>query len=131
MAATVATDPQHVATTAPEALGDNTPDGPIRLEEALVKLVEVLPDLQRAVSEQNALLDSLRGALARQADERPRVEPLTYRLEDLADALGVSRRFLERERAAGRFPKPDLRLGKAVLWRVETIRGWLERGGRS
>ena len=86
--------------------------------------------LAETLSRLAAILPRLTEALERQTDDRPRVEPLTYRLEDLVDALGLSRRFLERERAAGRFPKPDLRLGKAVLWRVETIRTWIERGGR-
>lgn len=60
---------------------------------------------------------------------RPAVDRLTYRLDDLAAALGVSRRTLERERSAGRLPRPDLRIGRAPLWRVETIREWLARGG--
>ncbi len=61
---------------------------------------------------------------------RPPVERLTYRLNDLADALGVSRRSLERERSAGRLPKPDLHIGRAPLWRIETVNRWLEGGGR-
>ncbi len=35
--------------------------------------------------------------LDRRADDRPRVEPLALRLDELADALGVNRRTLERE----------------------------------
>ena len=58
------------------------------------------------------------------------VERLTYRLADLAKALGISRRALERERSAGRLPRPDLSIGRMPLWRVETIRRWIERGGR-
>jgi predicted DNA-binding transcriptional regulator AlpA len=59
------------------------------------------------------------------------VERLALRLEEVAAALGVSRRALERERAAGRFPKPDLILGRRMpLWRPETIRRWAEEGGR-
>ncbi|QDV32368.1 hypothetical protein ElP_01960 [Tautonia plasticadhaerens] len=55
---------------------------------------------------------------------------VTWRLADIAEALGVSRRALERERSAGRLPKPDLTIGRMPLWRPETIRGWIERGGR-
>ena len=55
---------------------------------------------------------------------------LTLRLDDLTVVLGVSRRTLERERSAGRFPRPDLTIGKMPLWRRETIRAWVERGGR-
>jgi hypothetical protein len=82
--------------------------------------------------------------LARLADaferlERPAAPPrLAYRLSELATALGVSKRLLEQERAAGRLPKPDLRIGRGrvSLYRVETIRSWLDsqaprQGGRS
>jgi hypothetical protein len=55
---------------------------------------------------------------------------LTWRLADLSRALGVSRRALERERSAGRLPPPDLSLGRMPLWQPETIRQWIERGGR-
>lgn len=102
---------------APDACADHQPEGPHTLADVLSKLAAILPRLTEA--------------LERQADDRPRVEPLTYRFEDLAEAIGVSRRFLERELSAGRLPKPDLRLGKVPLWRVETIRNWLERGGRT
>ena len=56
---------------------------------------------------------------------------LTLRLDELAAALGVSRRAIERERAAGRFPRPDLTIGKMPLWTPATIQNWIERGGRS
>jgi predicted DNA-binding transcriptional regulator AlpA len=55
---------------------------------------------------------------------------LTLRLDEVAAALGVSRRAIERERSSGRFPKPDLVMGRMPLWRPDTIRDWLERGGR-
>jgi predicted DNA-binding transcriptional regulator AlpA len=55
---------------------------------------------------------------------------LTYRLDELSEALGVSRRTIERERSAGRFPRPDLTMGKMPLWRAETIRAWVEGGGQ-
>ena len=54
---------------------------------------------------------------------------MTLRLAELAEALGVSRRTLERERSAGRFPPPDLAIGKAPLWKPETIRAGIEGGG--
>ncbi len=65
----------------------------------------------------------------------PGVQPLsetalTWRLDAIAKALGISRRTLERERSAGRFPPPDLSIGKMPLWRPETIRRWVEGGGR-
>jgi hypothetical protein len=70
----------------------------------------------------------LKDALERQA--RPPVDRMTLRLDELAAALGVSRRVIERERSAGRLPAPDLVIGKMPLWRVDTVRAWLERGGR-
>ena len=57
-------------------------------------------------------------------------ERLTLRLDELAERLGISRRAIERERSAGRFPRPDLTIGRMPLWRPETIREWIERGGR-
>jgi predicted DNA-binding transcriptional regulator AlpA len=55
---------------------------------------------------------------------------LTDRLAEVAKMLGISRRTLERERAAGRFPRPDLHVGKAPLWKIETLRSWIEGQGR-
>ena len=52
------------------------------------------------------------------------------RLADVARALGVSRRTFERERSAGRFPAPDLHIGKAPLWRPGTVQGWIEDQSR-
>lgn len=62
--------------------------------------------------------------------EVPGVERLTWRLADVARSLGVSRRAIERERSAGRFPKPDVIVGRMPLCRPETIREWLGRAGR-
>ncbi len=56
---------------------------------------------------------------------------LTYRLDEVAADLGVSRRLIERERAAGRFPQPDVRIGKVPLWTRETLVRWVTEGGRS
>ena len=56
------------------------------------------------------------------------LEPLLT-IDELAKALGVSRRSIERARARGAFPWPDARLGRVVLWRPETVAGWLEKGG--
>ena len=64
------------------------------------------------------------------AGARPPVERMTLRLEEIAETLGVSRRSIERERSAGRLPKPDLTIGRMPLWRVDTIRNWIERGCR-
>ena len=60
----------------------------------------------------------------------PLTERLTWRLSEVASTLGISRRALERERSAGRFPRPDLVVGKMPLWKPQTIRRWVEGGGR-
>ena len=90
------------------------PDGVMPLAVVLRELVSILPGLKAALDYQG----------------RSRVEPLTYRLDELTKVLGVSRRAIERERASGRFPRPDLSIGKMPLWRVETVRAWLGRGGK-
>jgi predicted DNA-binding transcriptional regulator AlpA len=59
------------------------------------------------------------------------VERLTYRMSELASAFGVSRRTIERERSAGRFPKPNFYIGRAPLWTKEVISNWIEHGGTS
>jgi predicted DNA-binding transcriptional regulator AlpA len=62
----------------------------------------------------------------------PPAEPLEALLSvaDLALVLNASRRAVERMRAAGKLPRPDLRVGKLPRWKPETIREWIERGGR-
>ena len=60
---------------------------------------------------------------------RPLAGRLALRLDELPDTLGVSRRTIERERSACRFPPPDRVVGKMPLWSPETIRRWIE-GGR-
>jgi predicted DNA-binding transcriptional regulator AlpA len=57
------------------------------------------------------------------------LEPMLA-LDDVAKMLAVSRRWLERERAAGRVPKPDFMAGRCPRWRAATIRRWVEGGGR-
>jgi len=66
-----------------------------------------------------------KNAMTVEATESRPNERLAYRLNDLVALLGVSRRLLERERSAGRLPKPDRTIGRVLLWRPETIREWL------
>jgi hypothetical protein len=42
----------------------------------------------------------------------------------------VNRRTIERLRSAGKFPKPDLHVGKAPLWKPASVVAWVERGGK-
>jgi predicted DNA-binding transcriptional regulator AlpA len=89
--------------------------------ERIVSVVDVLAKL-------TSLLPGLADALDRQTKEQPPVARITLRLDEVAEAVGVSRRVLERERAAGRMPKPDIRIGKMPLWRPETIYTWINPG---
>jgi predicted DNA-binding transcriptional regulator AlpA len=110
----------------PRAFGDSpidaklravsTPKESLSLADSLAKLTSLLPDLA--------------DALGRQSKSQPPVARMTLRIDEVADAVGVSRRVLERERAAGRMPKSDLRIGKMPLWRVETIHAWINSGGK-
>jgi predicted DNA-binding transcriptional regulator AlpA len=64
--------------------------------------------------------------LAERADATAKdLNRLAYRMADLVELTGLSRRLLERERSAGRFPKPDRVVGRVPLWRPETITAWL------
>ncbi|WP_165220159.1 helix-turn-helix transcriptional regulator [Aquisphaera insulae] len=58
------------------------------------------------------------------------IEPMLS-IDDLASVLSVSRRMIERERAAGRLPRPDLLIGRCPRWLPESVRGWIAKGGRS
>jgi len=91
------------------------PTEPVTLADTLARLTAILPRLTRLIE---------------RAECRSQTDRLTLRIEELAAAIGVSRRALERELSAGRFPKPDLRIGKMPLWRIDTIQDWLETGGR-
>jgi hypothetical protein len=101
-----------------------TPAATSPLED--VALPEDMKLLAAVLQELTVILPGLKAALER----KPSVERLTYRIEDVAASLGMSRRAIERERSAGRFPAPDLHFGKAPLWRPATVREWLDRGGR-
>jgi hypothetical protein len=58
-------------------------------------------------------------------------EKLVWSADDISALTGLSRRLLERERSAGRMPPPDIRVGRRVLWRPETIRRWIGEDGQS
>ena len=59
----------------------------------------------------------------------PPVEKLLWGIMEVAAALGIARRTLERMISAGQFPKADLHIGRMPKWRRETVAGWIERGG--
>jgi len=52
-------------------------------------------------------------------------------IDDLAAVFSCSRRIIERMRAAGKVPKPDIKIGKMPRWKPETIRSWIEKGGKA
>ena len=54
----------------------------------------------------------------------------TVGIDGWATALSCSRRLVERMRAAGRIPRPDLMVGKMPRWRASTVRAFLERSDR-
>jgi predicted DNA-binding transcriptional regulator AlpA len=62
------------------------------------------------------------------------LSPLNFRLlwgwPEILSTTGIARRTLERELAAGRFPKPVRCLGRRPYWRPEDVRRWAE-GGRA
>ena len=51
-------------------------------------------------------------------------------IDDLATLLSCSRRLVERMRAAGKIPLPDMYIGKMPRWWPERIRRWVEEGCR-
>lgn len=53
------------------------------------------------------------------------------RLAQVAATLGISRRTFERERSAGRFPAPDIKIGKTPLWRPGTVQSWIVAQSRT
>jgi predicted DNA-binding transcriptional regulator AlpA len=58
------------------------------------------------------------------SDASRSIEPLLS-TDALAGALSCGRRTVERLRADGRLPKPDLFVGKMPRWTAETIRRWI------
>lgn len=73
------------------------------------------------------MLETMSGADARfQVRLAPAIEPLLT-LADVADALAVSRRVVERLKASGKLPPPDVRIGKLPRWKPATIRRWIDQ----
>jgi hypothetical protein len=62
----------------------------------------------------------------RLADAVPIRDRLIWDLRDIASLTGLSVRLLYQERAAGRMPHPDIRVGRRCLYRPATISAWLD-----
>ena len=56
------------------------------------------------------------------------IERLTYRIDDIGPAIGVSRRTVEGLRSSGRLPRPDIKIGRMPIWLRDTIHAWLAQG---
>lgn len=56
------------------------------------------------------------------------VERVGLRIADVAEAVGISRRSLERLIVAGRFPRADVKVGTMGLWKPVTIKAWMDGG---
>ena len=56
------------------------------------------------------------------------IELLT--IKDVAEATRISARALWRWIAAGRFPQPDLRVGRVRRWKVSTVVEWIDGQNR-
>jgi predicted DNA-binding transcriptional regulator AlpA len=54
---------------------------------------------------------------------------LGWDLDLISTLTTFSRRLLERELAAGRFPPPSARCGRRMAWRPSTVIAWMEKGG--
>lgn len=57
---------------------------------------------------------------------RRRVQPLLYDLADVADALSISTRGIQRLVQEGNFPKPRAVSTRRVAWLVREIEEWAE-----
>lgn len=56
------------------------------------------------------------------------VDPLALRPRDAAAALGISPSTLDRLNRAGQIP--HVKINRFVLYRVESLRKWLEEGAK-
>jgi predicted DNA-binding transcriptional regulator AlpA len=61
---------------------------------------------------------------SRPAPAPPEQERLLRRAQ-VIPMLGISLSTFERMLAAGMFPPPDLRIGRATLWRSSTVQTWI------
>ena len=51
--------------------------------------------------------------------------------QNVADRIGVSPRTVDRMRAAGTLPPPDVKTPRTVRWRPETIYDWETRQAKT
>lgn len=65
-----------------------------------------------------------------QAPEISLAQPGRLRVAHLLSLFGVSRTTLYSGMNFGRYPEPDGKDGRLPYWNTETVRRWLEEGGR-
>lgn len=65
-----------------------------------------------------------------QPNDTPAIVPLIWRKPDVAAALDISLREFERMVSSGRFPRPDVRIGRSPRWKPETVRNWIDEQAR-
>jgi hypothetical protein len=70
-------------------------------------------------------------AVMAESDLTTGVPRLLWGWPDVIFAANLPRRTLERELAAGRFPKPIRRVGRRPFWRPVDVVTWAEGGDRS
>jgi hypothetical protein len=109
----VVDDPRQDHSTRP------TPALTVQSDTSILPHATTLADILRELV---IILTGLKAVI----DRKTPVERLAFRTDEVASSLGISRRAFERERSAGRFPAPDLYIGKVPLWRPETVRDWLD-----
>jgi hypothetical protein len=47
------------------------------------------------------------------------------RSDDITAQLNISDRYFRYMRSAGKFPEPDVRIGRLLLWADETVERWI------
>jgi predicted DNA-binding transcriptional regulator AlpA len=62
-------------------------------------------------------------------DQQPAATPLgqdrLLRPAQIAPILGISLSTFERMLASGKFPPPEIRIGRATSWRASTVQNWI------
>ena len=114
------------ADEASQQLDPTAPTSSSKVQPEAAELPEGVVTLADALRELAATLPVLRVALEHHAKTKPPIDRMALRFDEVADALGVSRRLLERERSAGRFPAADRTVGRVPLWTRETVAAWLD-----
>jgi hypothetical protein len=110
------------------------------LPQAVAALAAELPRLRAALDRQvrpeavGPVPEDLTATLRRLAEcidrlERlaePRRDKIRWDWDDVEALTGYDRRWMQREVAAGRMPRADLRAGRRAGWKPNTITTWLD-----